>query len=314
MRNFYIYSLLLLLLSSCKQGRTEQTTSTDKEDTAFYAVILPEIPVMLAAPEQRAEYLAKHYWDDTAFNDTNYLSHHEQVEQAWVDYLAALSNVPLKVAQESMSRFFDRVSGNRAFLEHFADLADKYLYDPNSPMRSEELYIPVLETIMSSPALSEIEKARPEYRLELAKRNRLGTRAINFTYTLASGAKSTLYRIPTEYTLLFISNPGCSACAETIDLLKRSEIITALIRKGKLTVLSFYPDEDLDEWQKHKTEFPIEWINSYDKELSVKTKNTYDLKAIPTLYLLDKDKVVLLKDAPFQTIEIWLAQKSIKPI
>lgn len=308
MRRLYIYGLLLLLLSSCRQGKTEQKVSVDKEDATFCAVVLPEIPVMLTAPEQRAEYLAKHYWDDTAFNDTNYVSHHEQVEQAWVDYLAALSNVPLEVSQESMRRFFGRILNDQRFLEYFAELADKYLYDPNSPMRNEELYIPVLEAVISSPALSDIEKVRPEYRLELAKRNRLGTRAINFTYTLDSGATGTLYRIPTDYTLLFINNPGCNACAETIGLLKESDKINILIKEGKLTVLSFYPDEDLDEWKKHKTDFPAGWINSYDKEFLVKNKNYYDLKAIPTLYLLDKDKVVLLKDAPLQTIELWLSQ------
>lgn len=35
-------------------------------------------------------------------------------------------------------------------------------------------------------------------------------------------------------------------------------------------------------------------------------KNLYDLKAIPTLYLLDKDKTVLLKDATAEEIEEYL--------
>jgi len=39
-------------------------------------------------------------------------------------------------------------------------------------------------------------------------------------------------------------------------------------------------------------------------------KNLYDLKAIPTLYLLDKDKTVLLKDATAEEIEEYL-QKNI---
>ena len=39
-------------------------------------------------------------------------------------------------------------------------------------------------------------------------------------------------------------------------------------------------------------------------------KSLYDLKAIPTLYLLDKDKTVLLKDATAEEIEEYL-QKNI---
>lgn len=135
-----------------------------------------------------------------------------------------------------------------------------------------------------------------------------GTRAANFTYTLASGAKGTLYQVSTDYTLLFINNPGCHACAETIDLLKADSGINRLLKAGKLTVLSFYPDEELDEWRKHQNDFPSEWINGYDSDFLVKTKNVYDLKAIPTLYLLDRNKIVILKDAPLQAIDAWFSQ------
>ena len=38
------------------------------------------------------------------------------------------------------------------------ELAEKYLYDPNSPMRNEELYIPVLESILATQVLDDMEK------------------------------------------------------------------------------------------------------------------------------------------------------------
>lgn len=45
------------------------------------------------------------------------------------------------------------------------------------------------------------------------------------------------------------------------------------------------------------------------KNWSSKTKNLYDLRAIPTLYLLDKNKTVLLKDATLQKVEQYLAER-----
>lgn len=167
---------------------------------------------------------------------------------------------------------------------------------------NEEFYIPVLEAMVASPILSETEKIRPQARLELAQKNRVGTKALDFTYTLASGAQGTLYQIKSDYTLLFINNPGCHACTETIEALKSIPMVSELIKKKKLTILSLYPDEELDEWRKHRSEFPAEWINGYDKSFTIKTKNLYDLKAIPTLYLLDANKKVLLKDATTQAI------------
>ena len=58
----------------------------------------------------------------------------------------------------------------RKYSTYITDLADKYLYDPNSPMRNEEFYIPVLDAMLASPVLEEIEKVRPKARRELAQK------------------------------------------------------------------------------------------------------------------------------------------------
>ena len=51
-------------------------------------------------------------------------------------------------------------------------LADKYWYDPNSPIRNEEFYIAMLEAILRAPVLTDVEKLVPEARYELAQKNR----------------------------------------------------------------------------------------------------------------------------------------------
>lgn len=47
----------------------------------------------------------------------------------------------LTTAREGITIFMQRASQNDKVLDFFIDLLDKYLYDPNSPMRNEELYI-----------------------------------------------------------------------------------------------------------------------------------------------------------------------------
>ena len=264
---------------------------------------------MMTVPEQRADFLVKHYWDNVNFADTNYIHHPEVTEQAWADYCDILNHVPLETAQQAMRKTIERTNVDKKVFTYITDLADKYLYDPNSPMRNEEFYIPVLDAMLASPILEEIEKVRPKARRELAQKNRIGTKALNFNYTLASGAQGSLYQQKSDYTLLFINNPGCHACTETIEALKNAPVINQLLAQKKLIVLSIYPDEELDEWKKHLNEFPKEWINGYDKKFIIKEQQLYDLKAIPTLYLLNKDKTVLLKDAPVQAIEEYLLMK-----
>lgn len=302
--------LCFLLLCSCKNGNASSQSTNETIQDTIKSITLPAIPAMMTAPEQRADFLVKHYWDNVNFADTNYIHHPEVTEQAWADYCDILNHVPLETAQEAMRKTIERTNVDKKVFTYITDLADKYLYDPNSPMRNEEFYIPVLDAMLDSPLLEEIEKVRPKARRELAQKNRIGTKALNFNYTLASGAQGSLYQLQAEYILLFINNPGCHACTETIDALKNAPIINQLLEQKRLTVLSIYPDEELDEWRKHLNEFPQEWINGYDKKFAIKEQQLYDLKAIPTLYLLNKEKTVFLKDATAQAVEEYLLIKS----
>ncbi len=299
----------LLCLCACKNGNASGLNKTKVAQDTIKTFTLPTIPTMMTVPEQRADFLVKHYWDNVNFADTNYIHHPELTEQAWADYCDILNHVPLETAQQAMRKTIERTNVDKKVFTYITDLADKYLYDPNSPMRNEEFYIPVLDAMLASPILEEIEKVRPKARRELAQKNRIGTKALNFNYTLASGAQGSLYQQKSVYTLLFINNPGCHACTETIEALKNAPVINQLLAQQKLTVLSIYPDEELNEWRKHLNEFPKEWINGYDKTFAIKEQQLYDLRAIPTLYLLNKDKTVLLKDAPVQAIEEYLLMK-----
>ena len=269
--NIHYFSILcLLILCSCKNGNASSQSKNETPQDTIKSITMPAIPAMMTAPEQRADFLAKHYWDNVNFADTNYIHHPEVTEQAWADYCDLLNHVPLETARQAMRNVIDRTNIEKKVFTYITDLADKYLYDPNSPMRNEEFYISVLEAMIASPILDETEKIRPQARLKLAQKNRIGTKALNFTYTLASGAQGSLYQLKTDYLLLFINNPGCQACTETIEGLKNAPIINQLLKEKKLILLSIYPDEELDEWKKHLNEFPNEWINGYDKKFTIK--------------------------------------------
>ncbi|MDL2211111.1 DUF5106 domain-containing protein [Bacteroides sp. OttesenSCG-928-M17] len=302
----YLILFTLILLCSCKSGNVSgQESNNSKENLKPFE--FPEIPMMYTEPEQRSNYLAKHYWENFNFADTNYVNRPEITEQAWVDYVNILSYVPLQSAQQYLTETFKLAEKETKVYKYFTELADKYLYDPNSPFRNEEYYIAVLEVMIESKALEDVDKIRPIDRLETAKKNRVGYKAADFTYTTESGKQGSLYNIKSKYTLVYFNNPGCHACEETIDQLKFSMSITKGVLDKEITILAIYPDEELDEWKKHLKDFPKEWINGYDKQQTLNNKRLYDLKAIPCLYFLDKEKTVLLKDTSVQAIEEYLA-------
>lgn len=301
-----IFFLFVIICTSCGNRKASESQQAASPADTVSKLVLPIIPTMLETPELRANYLVRHYWDNFNFADTNYIHHPEITEQAWVDYVDILHMVPDTAARASIKVLLKNAETEKKIFLYFTELADKYLYDPNSPMRNEELYIPILDAMLGSNLLDDTEKIRPQSRRDLAERNRPGKPAIDFTYTLASRKSGTLYGVKAKYTLLFINNPGCHACEEITKELKQAPAISKEFAAGRLKILSVYPDENMEEWEYHLPDFPKEWINGYDKRTVITKKNLYDLKAIPTLYLMDKDKKVLLKDATVKQIEQYL--------
>ena len=294
----------LLGICICVSSCTRHRTTPQDAAPASRAFRLPKIPATCTTPGQRAEYLVAHYWDHFDFRDTSLVSHPEITEQAFANFISILpyANDP----GQGLCAVLDRASTDSAMFACFRDLAEKYLYDPNSPMRSEELYIPALEYIVLSPKVDSIEKLRPQYQLDMARKNRPGMIATDFTYTTesASGTPSRhrLHNLGSKYTLLFFNSPDCPDCERAMQHIEASPLFARWQAEG-LTILAVYRDDDLDLWR--KAVYPQEWINGYDAGQVITGKRLYDLKAIPTLYLLDRDKRVILKDAPIEQIERW---------
>ncbi len=232
-------------------------------------------------------------------------------EREFVEFLHSLSGQRIGEAQLSIKTLMQRESVDSLSLQNAMELTEKYLYNPNSPLRNEELYIAVLQYVVESPKLDELAKLRSRYQLDLAQKNRVGTTAADFEITLRDGSKKNLlhllhaFRVDNfQYAILLFNNPDCADC-ERVKLIIESN--RALIESAGAKILAIYTDENLDAWRAEN--YPKWWINGHDKEVRINREQLYDLKAIPTVYLLDKDGRVLLKDAPIERIIHYLGSK-----
>lgn len=298
MQRILIILLAALCVVSCGRRRgAPAQKATPSAVPSGPRVFLPAIAPARLSPEEQRDYLRTHYWDRFDFADTSFLAGVDtmQMIEAYARYIALISDRPADSAP--MDSLMRRASVSRPMLDYFVMLADAVLHDPNSPLRNDEFYIPVLRAQLESPYYDEYERIGPEYDLQMAMQNRIGQRANDFRYTLASGAAGTLYGVKAEYVLLFINNPGCAMCREIREAITSSPMLTEMIERGRLKVLALYPDEDLTEWHEYRDHIPATWINAYDKGCVVREKSLYDLHAIPALYLLDRDKRVLVKDS-----------------
>ncbi|MDD2594316.1 MAG: DUF5106 domain-containing protein [Bacteroidales bacterium] len=310
MKNIAILLCCFILLSSCNNPKA------GKEAPKAQLFPYIEEPAMLGNQVRKNQYIVKHFWDRYFDLSRNY-SHDttlvggvskENFTKAYAMYVSYLETASLSNMRSAQDTLLYKAEQKELFepesiiWETVLSLSDTYLFDPNSPYRNEEFYLPVIEKALASSIVDEDTKEHYRYLLPLCSLNRLGTPAADFTYTLKNGRTGSLYKVHSDYTLLFFSNPGCHNCKEIIDALSSSQEVSDLLKSGKLSVLNIYPDADLSEWYDYMSHYPDTWINGFDQDLVLNSHTIYYIRAIPSLYLLDKDKKVIFKDAPPEKI------------
>ena len=309
-----------------KEGDKASGAAGHEPAKAFPVVSVP----MVYADDENASvlYVMEHYWDSFLSSDSATTAgvilgvKDNDVEQALANYIALLENhkrfatpeepAACREAVKSVGTFFKKLEKKQqadttalTYLR-LTEMVSRYLYDPNSPLRDEDLYLPFAEAAAESPCTS--DDMRTAYRFEASqcRLNGFGQKVPDIRYCLASGKKSNLYSVNAEYTMLFFSNPGCNACKEIMHEVMSRRYVGDYIADGRLAIVNVYIDHEIDAWRDYVHNYPANWINGYDYTFRLRDSGEYDIRAIPSLYLLDSQKRVLMKDAPTDKVLSFL--------
>lgn len=307
---------LILLLASCraKPGTAEVKEHIHKDSTAIQQQTqfhFPEIPATLTEPEARKAYLLTHYWEQFDFADTTLVNNRDVTEQGFVNFIALLAdNTPEELVRESLENWCAGFVGKDHACRVLTKTADDYLYNPNSPFYNEGLYGLYLETMLGVLPQTDAMRSSYRFKLELIRRNNVGEKATDFVYYLSDGTRHTLAATPVknDRLLLMFYDPECESCHEVLLQMAADTALAEAVRTGKLSVLAVYTEGNDEAWRKALPDMPEGWTVGTDRE-AVKTGALYDLKAMPSLYLLDGKKTVLLKDAAYEKIRAALQER-----
>ena len=298
-------TLVAVIAAGCGQNRKAEQ---------FQALPFPDvkIPAMMTGSADVAEYISMHYWDgltDPSRDypcDSLYVSgvKKEDVEQKFADWNAVLGVLPRSIADKAVNALYEKAAAcerkdtSSNVFDTFVMLAEKYFYDPNSPVRNEDHYHAFVRNLASFEGFDEAVRGKYAYQARMTALNREGTVAADFRFADRNGRIHSLHGINAPMTLLFFSNPGCDACMEIIKVLSGHEGIASMIADGRLAVLNIYIDEDIQAWREYMPIYPEQWYNGFDPDMVIRGETLYNVRAIPSLYLLDHEKRVILKDAP----------------
>jgi hypothetical protein len=265
--------------------------------------MMPDIPEDITEPVKRAEYLTLHFWDKFDFHDSLSMMKDNFLERCFVDYVDLLSIVPGETMEKSINILMKKSEEEKSIFSLLLKLSEQYLYEQDSPVFDELKLIPFMKYAIQSPLLEDIDKIRPKFLLDNISKNMPGTIANDFTYALTNGETGNLHFIDAEYALLYFNDPECEDCAMLIKQLIASHVINDMIKHGKLKIITVYVNDDIETWEKHESEVPDSWIYSRDAEQKIIIEGIYNIKQFPTIYLLGKEKVILLKETTFEKLE-----------
>lgn len=260
----------------------------------------PAIPDTLRSVEQRAGYLSEHYWDNYNFADTLLLKSKEMTEQGFVNFIDILNRFNLDyaskgvahkdIAQKDITRkditrkgiaqkditqkgiacFTRKAFSNAAAKERFENLIEHYFEDQLSPVRNDRVYLIFLEEMKNSPCFDETEKERIAFKIKTTNKNLPGDIAINFKFKDESGKEHQLSDYKDQKVILYFYDPDCENCHEVSAWLKQQTI------PADIKVIKMIADNHICYM--------------------------YSLKNMPTIFLLDKENKVILKDCTAQEL------------
>ena len=257
--------------------------------------VLPTIPESLITPEERANYLALHYWDEvdmTSFSEDALMV----VQQAFADFVWILPYATER--HEALKRLWQRSYPHEAFYK-MLEFAEFYLYDVVSPLRNEEYYIEALEAIRACAEIDDTDRLAATSQLDMLKRNRVGVKANDFAFVDKQGTEFRLSDYKAEYVVLMFLSADCEDCKRLKQAIDANTRLWAMLRRGTLHIVAITITDDESSWLATTT--PDRWTEGWDRAQHL--ASLYDLSTLPRLYLLDGEQRVILKNTTPSAIE-----------
>lgn len=253
-------------------------------------VPLPKVPSDLVTPASRAAFIVEHFWDAAAWPQAAEDPDFEQDFVNWISLfpLAKTDTVGPGPAV-SLQRFVEKVA-QRAPVP-LSQLAEKYLYDLESPMADEETYLLFLDAFIK---VGMDEQGRFAYQRETILNNRVGSRVAAFAYKGKDGKQ---HVFKGGAALLLFYDPDCEHCKQLVERLERlSEggiYVDEELREFPILAIALNADEK--SFKASMDDFiPGSWNAGWDSTGRINGVD-FAIRKLPDVYLIGENGAVIAK-------------------
>ncbi len=256
---------------------------------------VPETPEGIKNPQlYRYEYYKNHFWNGIDIADPGLLRT-PLLDAKIKDFLdnviiqqsdSVIKEIDLLIAKSAANK--------EAFRYLLITLVNKY--ESSKVIDFDKVFVHLIEKYYltgKADAWADQETLdKLKNRVAMIKPNFLGNDAPSLIMWDTLGNEVNLKDIEAKFTVLYFYAPDCGHCKKKTPVLY--DAYPALVTKG-VEILAICTTTDEQEWKKFIKTNDLGWINLADLESKTYVRYFYDIRSTPTVYILDKDKKILLK-------------------
>jgi len=118
------------------------------------------------------------------------------------------------------------------------------------------------------------------------------------------GAFHTNYDFKTDYTIMYFWDTDCGHCKTTTP--KLLELYNRAKDSLNLDVFAVCLTADSVKWKNYLHEKKLPWINVGNNKANIDFREAYDIKSSPKIFVLDKNKRIIVKNIDIEELENFI--------
>ena len=294
--------MLASLLTSMKEPKILHSKPQTREDSL-----------------ENYQYYKKHYWEGITFGDDRIIRTPFFLPKLERYFREVVSPAPDSTIKDMEYILLLSRSNPEMYKFLLNWLTDEYI-NPKY-MGQDKVFVHLFEKYHSKGItnwLNEKQLTAISNRAYMVMSNLIGEPAANLEMTDTKGAKTALYNIKADYTVVAFWDPTCGHCRTEMPRMD-SLYKAKWIKEGVKIFAVLSEIKEKEKWQGFIKEHQLEaWNNVYESDDQRKSienakkpsyKQLYDVIQTPTLFLLDKEKRIIAKKLTLEQMDELLQAK-----
>lgn len=254
----------------------------------------PLPPDTMQNVQGRADWMMRNFWNDMDFNSKQTVDQNA-LNDAFNVYITTMRFASQPESDASIGKLIRNIEKNAPLSLQFAKAAVETLYGTNATVWNDHIVLRFINNLLHNKQVKKDRKLRYERLHNILSNSLVGTVPPEFDYITPEGNKAH-YEPNGVITVIEFGDPDCDDCRLAKLKMDTDVTFSSLVEKGKVNVLFIYADPE-EGWQDKLTGYPRSWHVGASEEIA----DIYDIRATPTIYVIDRKGRVAAKHIDVQT-------------